>query len=120
MIYRPSPLFPTLTQPRVKILAGAASMSIRQVSSMHRQNCLAYNWLNLLSIFTATLSLVYGTIVQPEKLSTVLTETRAVDDLDLAMELFEKLSLKFTAAGKIHRMVDEIARKYKQVLSTGG
>lgn len=118
MIYRPSPLFPTLTMSRVKTLAEAASMSIRQVFSMHQQHCLAYNWLNLLSIFTVTLSLVYATVVQPEKLSTTLKETKAVDDLKLATELFEKLSLKFTAADKIRRMVEEILRKYEQFLST--
>ncbi|KAK1623800.1 hypothetical protein BDP81DRAFT_384062 [Colletotrichum phormii] len=116
MLYRPSPLFPILTQSRVKILAEAASMSIRQVSNMHRQQCLAYNWLNLLSIFTATLSLIYATTVQPDNLTSVLKDKRAVADLDLTIELFDKLSVKFPVAGKIRRMVEQISTRYKEMM----
>lgn len=116
MLYRPSPLFPTLTESRVKLLAEAASMSIRQVSNMHRQDCLAYNWLNLLSIFTATLSLIYATTVQPDNLTSVLRDKRAVADLDLTIELFDKLSVKFPVAGKIRRMVEQISTRYKEMM----
>ncbi len=56
MLYRPSPLLPTMDRERVRTLEEAASMSIRQAFSMHRQRRLAYNWLNLLALFTATLS----------------------------------------------------------------
>ncbi|KAI3545289.1 cytochrome P450 [Colletotrichum abscissum] len=82
MLYRPSPLFPTLPEPRVKV-------------------CLAYNWLNLLSIFTATLSLIYATTAQPDNLISVLRDKGAVADLDLTIELFDKLSVKFPVAGVI-------------------
>ncbi|KAK7458498.1 hypothetical protein Landi51_01321 [Colletotrichum acutatum] len=116
MLYRPSPLFPTLTEPRLKVLAEAASMSIRQVSNMHRQKCLAYNWLNLLSIFTATLSLIYATTVQPDNLTSVLRDKRAVADLDLTIELFDKLSVKFPVAGKICRMIEQISSRYKEMM----
>ncbi|KAK1458647.1 hypothetical protein CCUS01_09124 [Colletotrichum cuscutae] len=116
MLYRPSPLFPTLPEPRVKVLAEAASMSIRQVSNMHRQRCLAYNWLNLLSIFTATLSLIYATTVQPDNLIFVLRDKGAVADLDLTIELFDKLSVKFPVAGKIRRMVEQISTRYKEMM----
>ncbi|KAK1676129.1 fungal-specific transcription factor domain-containing protein [Colletotrichum godetiae] len=119
MLYRPSPLFPTLTQSRVKMLAEAASMSIRQVSNMHRQQCLAYNWLNLLSIFTATLCLIYATTVQPDNLASVLKDKRAVTDLDLTIELFDKLSVKFPVAGKIRRMVEQISIRYKEMIEVG-
>ncbi|OHE98380.1 hypothetical protein CORC01_06376 [Colletotrichum orchidophilum] len=116
MLYRPSPLFPTLTQARVKILAEAASMSIRQVFNMHRQECLAYNWLNLLSIFTATLSLIYATTVQPDNLPSFLKDKRAVADLELTIQLFHKLSVKFPVAGKIRRMVEQISTRYKEII----
>ena len=115
MIYRPSPLLPTMDSERVKMLQEAASMSLRQAFSMHRQRRLAYNWLNLLALFTSTLSLIYSTTVQPNDLGTVLKETRAIDDLDLAIELFDTLGVKFSAANKIRRMIAEISRRYKDL-----
>lgn len=115
MLYRPSPLFPTMDHKRVKVLEEAASMSIRQAYSMHRQGRFAYNWLNLLSIFTSTLSLVYSTNVQPDDLVTVLRQTRAVEDLDLVIELFDTLGVKFSVANKLRGMVADISSKYKSV-----
>jgi len=93
MLYRPSPLFPILDQPQVKILADAAAMSIRQATNMHRQQRFACNWLNLL----------------------VLKETKAIDDLELAMELLESLSIKFTAAKKTRCMIEVIVSRYKDL-----
>lgn len=113
MLYRPSPLLPTMDSNRVKTLHDAASMSLRQAFSMHRQHRFAYNWLNLLSLFTCTLSLIYSTTVQPNDLVTVLRETRAIEDLDLAIELFDTLGVKFSAANKIRGMVSEISARYK-------
>lgn len=115
MIYRPSPLFPTMDPKRVKILEEAASMSIRQAYSMHRQGRFAYNWLNLLSIFTSTLSLIYSTNVQPNDLVTVLKQTRAVEDLDLVIELFDTLGVKFSVANKLRGMVADISSRYKDL-----
>lgn len=115
MIYRPSPLCPTMDPKRVKILEEAASMSIRQAYSMHRQGRFAYNWLNLLSLFTSTLSLIYATNVQPDELSTVLKQRRAIEDLDLAIELFGTLGVKFSVANKLRGMVAEISSRYKNL-----
>lgn len=115
MIYRPSPLFPTMDPKRVKILEEAASMSIRQAHSMHRQGRFAYNWLNLLSIFTSTLSLIYATNVQPNDLVAVLKRTRAVEDLDLVIELFDTLGVKFSVANKLRGMVADISSRYKDL-----
>jgi hypothetical protein len=119
MLYRPSPLLPTLDQPRVKILAMAAAMSIREAVNMHRQQRFAYNWLNLLSVYTSTLSLIYAVTTQPDNLIDVLKETKAIDDLELAISIFDTLGVKFTAAKKIRRMVEEIVKRYKDLSFSG-
>lgn len=115
MLYRPSPLLPTMDRERVKMLMEAASMSLRQAFNMHRQRRLSYNWLNLLTLFTSTLSLIYSTTVQPIDLVTILQETKAIEDLDLAIGLFETLGVKFPAANKIRGMIEEISRRYKDL-----
>ncbi|KGO71472.1 Transcription factor, fungi [Penicillium italicum] len=115
MIYRPSPLCPVSNLKRIKTLEMAASMSLRQAFSMHQQQRFAYNWLNFLALFTATLSLVYAITAQPDDLSTVLRNTRAIADLDLATQLFETLGLKFLAAKEIQDMTAKISRRYKEV-----
>ncbi|KAM5380101.1 hypothetical protein ACJZ2D_003748 [Fusarium nematophilum] len=118
MLYRPTPLLPILDQRRIKTLADTASMSLRQAMNMHRQQSFAYNWLNLLAIFTSTLSLVYATTAQPDNLSTVLKETKATQDLELAIELFDTLSGKFSAAKNLRSMVYEIVNKYRDIQSS--
>ncbi|CAG7953194.1 unnamed protein product [Penicillium nalgiovense] len=115
MIYRPSPLFPVSDVKRIKMLETAASMSLRQAFSMHQQQRFAYNWLNFLGLFTATLSLVYAITAQPDDLGVVLRNTRAIADLDLVTQLFETLGHKFPAAKKIQGMIAEISRRYKEV-----
>ncbi|XWW97911.1 hypothetical protein V2A60_005907 [Cordyceps javanica] len=115
MIYRPSPLSPTSTPERLKILGTAASMSLRQAAAMHQQRRFAYNWLNFLSVFTSTLSLVYAITAQPDELPVVLAQTRAIEDLELTMQLFETFSLKFAAARTIRRMIEEICRRYRDL-----
>ncbi|KAK1486452.1 cytochrome P450 [Colletotrichum tamarilloi] len=74
MLYRPSPLFPTLPEPRVK----------------------------------------------PDNLISVLRDKGAVADLDLTIELFDKLSVKFPVAGKICRMVEQISTRSFQSLGHKG
>ncbi|EFX01306.1 c6 zinc finger domain containing protein [Grosmannia clavigera kw1407] len=114
-IYRPSPLFPVMDAKRVKILESAAAMAVRHAYNLHQQRRFAYNWLNFLSLFTATLSLIYATTAQPDSLACVLRETRAIDDLELAIELFGTLSVKFSAARKIRGMIAEICKRYRDV-----
>lgn len=115
MLYRPTPLLPTLDQSRVETLMNATSMAIREAVNLHRQQRLAYNWLSLLSIFTSTLSLIYAITVQPNNLASVLTNTKAIDDLELAIELFETLSVKFAIARKIQNMFEKVVVKYKEI-----
>lgn len=118
MLYRPSPLFPVLDQAKVKLLAMAAAMSIRQAINMHRQRRFAYNWLNLLGVFTSTLSLMYSTTAQPDNLASVLGETKATEDLELAVELLDTFTRKFPAARKIRRMVQEVLNRFQGVCYT--
>ncbi|CAK7264688.1 hypothetical protein SEPCBS57363_001207 [Sporothrix epigloea] len=118
-LYRPSPLFPVMDAQRVQVLANAAAMALRHAFSLHQQQRLAYNWLNFLSIFTVALSLIYATTAQPNNLAAVLRQARAIDDLDLAVELFEKFGIKFAAARKIRGMVAEIVARYRDVRGTG-
>ncbi|KAL2858466.1 fungal-specific transcription factor domain-containing protein [Aspergillus pseudoustus] len=117
MIYRPSPLSPTLDVERIKILEMAASMSVRQAFSMHQQQRFAYNWLNFLALFTATISLIYAITAQPEGLAVTLSkkETRAIEDLELALQLFGTFGVKFSAAERIGGMVGEVCRRYRAI-----
>ncbi|EFQ34951.1 uncharacterized protein GLRG_10095 [Colletotrichum graminicola M1.001] len=115
MLYRLSPLFPILDQARVETLGDAAGKAIREATTMHRQQRLAHNWLNLLALFTSTLSLTYATTARPENLAVVLRESKAIETLQLAIELFNTLSLKFPAAKNIKRMVEEIVARYREI-----
>ncbi|KAL1858807.1 hypothetical protein Daus18300_009805 [Diaporthe australafricana] len=115
MLYRPSPLFPTLDSAQVKKLADAASMSIRQAYGMHRQKRIAYNWLNLLSLFTSTISLIYATTAQPQELVSHLKQTQVIDDLELALCLSEKLSSKFAAAASLRGIIGRVLGRYKEI-----
>ncbi|PWY93946.1 hypothetical protein BO94DRAFT_621418 [Aspergillus sclerotioniger CBS 115572] len=108
MLYRPSPLFPALDETKVKVLAMAAAMSIRQAMNMHRQKRFAYNWLNLLGVFQSALALMYATTAQPDQLGVVVRESKAVEDLELAVELLDAFGRKFGAARRLARMVREV------------
>lgn len=116
-LYRPSPLFPTLDINRLSILAEAAAASIRHANSMHLQKRLAFNWLTLLNIYNAVIALVYSVTVQPENLAHSLERLRAIEDLELATDLFQKLSQKFPAAKAIGDMVKQVVDRYQLVSS---
>jgi hypothetical protein len=115
MLYRPSPLFPTLNPANVKKLADAASMSIRQAYVMNRQKRFAYNWLNLLSLFTSALSLIYASTVQPEELTIYLQRTQVIDDLELVLQLLDKLNAKFPGAKNIQLIIDRVLQRYRDI-----
>ncbi|KAI1098593.1 fungal-specific transcription factor domain-containing protein [Jackrogersella minutella] len=115
MLYRPSPLFPTLDQDMVKKLANAAAMSLRVAYSMHRQKRFAYNWLNLLSLFTSTISLIYASTAQPQELVSYLQRAQVIDDLELVLQLFDKLNGKFSGAKNIQCIIDRVLRRYKEM-----
>lgn len=113
MLYRPSPLSPSLDLAKMKILAEASGMAIRQAINMHRQRRFAYNWLNLVAIFNSALSLMYTSTAQTDDISLVLDHARAIDDLELAVELLEAFSTKFSSAKKIQGMIRTVSAKLK-------
>jgi len=112
-LYRPSPLFPTLDIDRINILTEAAAMAIRHANSMRLQKRLAFNWLTLLTIYNAVIALVYSVTVRPENLATSLECLRAIEDLELAAELFTVLAEKFPASRTIGAMVAQIIDRYR-------
>ena len=112
-LYRPSPLFPTLPITHVNTLAEAAACALRHANSMRLQRRLAFNWLNLLMLYNAVIALVYSVTVQPERLAESLERLHAVEDLQLAMELFEVLGDKFPAAKTIGAMVAQVVERYR-------
>ncbi|KEQ83874.1 hypothetical protein M438DRAFT_274255 [Aureobasidium pullulans EXF-150] len=116
-LYRPSPLFPTLDVDRVNILTEAAAMAIRHANSMRLQQRLAFNWLTLLTIYNAVIALVYSVTVQPENLAASLERLRAVEDLELATELFTVLGERFPASRTIGTMVAQIVDRYRHMSS---
>ncbi|KAJ5908705.1 hypothetical protein N7495_001387 [Penicillium taxi] len=110
-LYRPSPLSPNMEPFRMKILAEASAMAIRQAANLHRQRRFAYNWLNLVVIFNSSLSLMYTSIAQKEDLSLVLDQPRAATDLELAVEILEAFGNKFPSAKKIQGMIRKVSTK---------
>jgi hypothetical protein len=113
MLYRPSPLYQTLDLSQLRVLAEASSMAIRQAITMHRQQRFSYNWLNLAVVFNATLSLMYSTTAQPNNLSQVLESSKAIEDLELSIELLQAFSRKFASAKRIQSMVQIVLAKLK-------
>ncbi|OJJ50419.1 hypothetical protein ASPZODRAFT_13499 [Penicilliopsis zonata CBS 506.65] len=111
MLYRPSSLCPTLDLHKVKILAEASAMAIRQAITMHRQHRFSYNWLNLFGVFNSALSLMYATTSQPDHLALVLDRTKAIADLQLVIELLDTFAKKFPSAKRIRRMVQDVVAK---------
>jgi hypothetical protein len=80
---------------------------------MYMQKRFAFNWLNLLTIYNLVIALVYSVTVQPENLPASLERLRAVDDLELATELFTVLGQKFPASKTIGAMVAQIIERYR-------
>lgn len=111
MLYRPSPLSPNLDPSKLKILAEASAMAIRQAINLYQQSRFAYNWLNLVAVFNSALSLMYTSTAHRDDLSLILDHTRAVDDLGLAVELMEAFGKKFPSAKKIQGMIQVVTSK---------
>ncbi|OKL62007.1 hypothetical protein UA08_02703 [Talaromyces atroroseus] len=100
-------------EPVLRVLAEASSMAIRQAITMHRQQRFSYNWLNLAVLFNATLSLMYSTTAQPNNLSQVLESSKAIEDLELSIELLHAFSRKFASAKRIQSMVQIVLAKLR-------
>lgn len=111
MLYRPSPLFPVLTLEKVSLIADTSSMFISQVATMQRQGRYAFNWLNLFTVFTATLTLIYSITAQPEPLPAYLQRTKALADLELVCGFLTTFGRKFPSALKCRDIVQDIMRR---------
>lgn len=110
MLYRPSPLIPTLDAPKLKTLAEASGMAIRQAINLHRQQRFAYNWLNLVAVFNSVLSLIYTTAALSDGLSppVLLDHSKVSNDLELVIELLDAFSNKFPSAKNIQDMIQVV------------
>lgn len=113
LLYRPSPLNPNLDSSGMKTLADASGMAIRQAINMHRQNRFSYNWLNLVAVFNSALSLLYTSSAQAENSSLVMDHTKALADLDLAMDLLDSFGKKFPSAKKIQSMIRTVTERLR-------
>ena len=113
MIFRPSPLCPVLNVEKVGFIAHASAMSIRQVAAMQQQGQFAWNWLNLFSVFTATLTLVYSITAQPDALSTYLNRSGALVDLETASDLLEIFGRKFPSALKCRDIIQDVSNRLR-------
>ncbi|KAL7652476.1 hypothetical protein ACMYSQ_009757 [Aspergillus niger] len=119
MLYRPSPLFPSLDEQKVKVLATAAAMAIRQAMNLHRQGRFAYNWLNLLGVFQSAVALMYATLARPDELGVVVRETKVVEDLGLVVELLRVFGRKFGVAGRLERIVGVVVGRLGEFCEGG-
>lgn len=117
MLYRPSPLFPVLTLEKVSLIAETSSMFISQVSAMQRQGRYAFNWLNLFTVFTATLTLIYSITAQPEPLPTYLQRTNALSDLGIVNGLLVTFGRKFPSALKCRDIVQDVTHRLESFLT---
>lgn len=111
MLYRPSPLFPVLTLEKVSLIAETSSMFISQVAIMQRQGRYAFNWLNLFTVFTATLTLIYSITAQPEPLPAYLQRTNALSDLSLVKDFLATFGRKFPSALKCKDIVQDVMHR---------
>jgi len=116
MLYRPSPLFPVLTLEKVSLIAETSSMFISQVAIMQRQGRYAFNWLNLFTVFTATLTLIYSVTAQPEPLTAYLQRTSALNDLALVDGFLVVFGRKFPSALKCRGIVQDVMRRLDSFL----
>lgn len=117
MIYRPSPLCPSITIEKVTILADAAAMSIRHVATMHRQQRFAFNWSNLFTVFSSILALIYTITTQPEPISAYLQRSDGLADLRLAADILKMFGERTPSALKYREMVLDVISRLESHLT---
>ncbi|KAL4941986.1 fungal-specific transcription factor domain-containing protein [Aspergillus oleicola] len=113
MLYRPSTSQATLDMSTVDILAESSGMAIREANNLARQQRFAFNWLNLMTVFNATLTLIYSTTARPEVMPSMLARTKAIDDLGLVMTLLDQFCRKFPSAVQIQNMISTVLEKLR-------
>ncbi|ANB15320.1 Stb5p [Sugiyamaella lignohabitans] len=97
MLFRPSPLLPSPPIENLKVVANAASMAIQQFTHMYRQSKLSFNWLNLVSVFSAALTLVFITN-QTGWSTTYIDKETTIQDLELTEQLLIRFAMKHAPA----------------------
>lgn len=117
MIFRPSPLWPNPPPDHVHLVADAAAMALKQFHNMYRQQKLSFNWLNLLSVFCATLAMLFITTTRPEDWpAQFLDVDEVVSNLRLSEELFDRFAVKLAPARAclsiVRKALDDIMEKH--------
>ncbi|KAL4779770.1 fungal-specific transcription factor domain-containing protein [Aspergillus varians] len=114
VLYRPSASNQTMLDlSSVEILADSSGMAIREANNLYRQQRFAFNWLNLMAVFNAALSLIYSTTAQPGTMPFVLERTKAIEDLELAMGILDQFCRKFPSAVQIQSMVRTVLERLR-------
>lgn len=117
MIFRPSPLWPNPPPDHLHLVADAAAMALKQFHNMYRQQKLSFNWLNLLSVFCATLAMLFITTTRPEDWPTQFLDVdEVISNLRLSEELFDRFAVKLTPARAclsiVKKALDDIMEKH--------
>lgn len=97
MLFRPSPLWPVPPQENIRLVADAAAMALQQFSNLCRQQKLSFNWLNLISVFTAGLTLVFIT-TQPDWQTNYLPTREVINDLKVCRDLLTNFAQRLPPA----------------------
>lgn len=92
-------------------------MAVRHASSMYMQKRLSFNWLTMLTLYNSVIALVYSVTVQPQSIATTIERSSAIEDLELATDIFKALGQKFPAARTLDMLVAQIIERYKSVSS---
>ncbi|KAL4819550.1 fungal-specific transcription factor domain-containing protein [Aspergillus spinulosporus] len=123
MLYRPSVVQATvnINTVEIDILAKSSGMAIREANNLYRQQRFAFNWLNLMTVFNAALSLIYSTTarLQPDAARFAHERTTAIEDLELVMGILEQFCRKFPSAVQILDMVRTVLERLSMQSQSG-
>lgn len=97
MLFRPSPLWPIPPHENIRLVADAAAMALQQFSNLCRQQKLSFNWLNLISVFTAGLTLIFIT-TQPDWQTNYLPTNEVINDLKVCRDLLTNFAQRLPPA----------------------